>query len=82
MHPLTGPPIRILTATVPEDCDGSVERCAKIHQRRVALQAQWLSLSPKTATRRRVAAGHNLHEDAPDVVRDEIVAALADARGR
>ncbi len=80
VHPLPGIPIRILTATVPESCDGTPARCALIHQRRVSLQAQWLSLSPKTATRRLVPTGHNIHEEASDLLRDEILAALKDAQ--
>lgn len=72
---LPGIPIRILSATKSAPCDGE-PRCDAMRALSVELQSQWLKLSP-TAVQVKVEAGHDLHEDVPDVVLREIETALA-----
>jgi pimeloyl-ACP methyl ester carboxylesterase len=75
-HTLPGIPIRILSAGLSSDCADSAAACARVLRTTIELQAQWLRLSP-TATRRVVHASHDMHEEVPDLVRDEILAVLA-----
>lgn len=75
VRPLPGIPIRILSATKSADCDGEA-RCDALRALSVELQKQWLKLSP-TAVQIPVDAGHDLHEDVPDIVLREIETALA-----
>jgi hypothetical protein len=78
VHPLPGIPITILTASLLPDCEFPREECARIIEASVELQEQWLQLSP-TATRRIVESGHVMHQDVPDIVLDEVTAALDEA---
>jgi pimeloyl-ACP methyl ester carboxylesterase len=82
IHPLPGIPIRILTATQPEqDCfPGKTPGfCAQLVQLSTQFQADWLTLSP-TAVRVLVDAGHDLPNLAVDIVVAQVDLALKDAR--
>jgi pimeloyl-ACP methyl ester carboxylesterase len=76
---LPGIPIRILSASESAECDPAQAACRRLRAAAVQLQKQWLRLSP-TAVQRVVKAGHELPNEATDIVVSEIEAALAQAR--
>ncbi|HUR51317.1 MAG TPA: hypothetical protein VMZ11_04255, partial [Mycobacteriales bacterium] len=75
---LPGIPIRILSAAQSAECDPAQAACRRLRAAAVKLQKQWLRLSP-TAVQVTVDAGHDLPNDATDVVLREIMTALAAA---
>jgi pimeloyl-ACP methyl ester carboxylesterase len=78
MHPLPGMPVRILTATSEEGCPAEWP-CARLIERSIELQHNWLTLSPE-AVQVLVESGHAMPDEVPDVVISEILHALEDAR--
>jgi pimeloyl-ACP methyl ester carboxylesterase len=78
VHPLPGVPIRILTATQAPDCP-TEWNCELIIEKSIESQEQWLQLSPD-AEQILVEGGHNLHEDNPAAVTEEIMTALEETQ--
>lgn len=78
VHPLPGIPIRVLSASLLPDCPFPTEQCTRIIDASIALQKQWLQLNP-TASQRVVESGHVMHQEVPDIVREEVTAALDSA---